>query len=105
MRIPGQDLQDSELLIRYWQTTGTEFQTYWIPETELTTIIDHYMSGVDDCQIFDNHLNISFRQDSNTVSFGYINRESIVAQIASKLREQNEVGATSPFIQLKPPTL
>ncbi len=97
-----EDLDDSKLIERYWKETGTDFGTYWIGETELLTLVDSYISSVEDYQAFDDHLSIVYDKQGRTVSFDFIDDNDIGRKTLFQLQEQIKVGTDSPFRKLTP---
>lgn len=98
------DLEDSMLLERYWRETGSDFQTYWISENNLSKMIDGYVTTAEDYQSFDDDLSIVYDQHTRTVSFDYIGDGDYGRRIIFQLEEQKKVGADAPFTTITSPS-
>lgn len=101
----NEDLENDSLLKKYWKETGTDFWTFWILETDLSRLINGYVSSEEDYQSFDDNLSIVYDKQGRTVSFDFIDDDDIGSKTVYQLQEQIRVGADSPFARLTTPKI
>ncbi len=95
----------SSVMGRYWELTGADTETYWIPLTHLR----RFVPGMDeprDCAVYDRCLFIEYDSDTHLLSFDVLadapsdRRVEIFRVLGLQGRHDHHRG---PFIRLEPP--
>lgn len=95
------DLDNPQTMSYYWSHTGTDVRTFWITQSTFRRSF-RGLDVPDDFALYDKQLLIAYDPDRQVVTFDLLEPGSSEHRIFDKLREQLDLGATTPFLEISP---
>lgn len=97
------DLNDPTALGQYWDRTGHDVDTFWIPVADL---LRHFprIPIPPDCVIYDRKLLISHDADRQVISFDLVDAHVPAVALFRALRDEREIRARTVFREVPRPS-
>ncbi len=96
-----EDLDDEDLMEKYWESTGKDVKTYWITETKYSEYFPDQILPKD-FALYDEELLIEYDEPTRTLSFDGVQQDDKRRNVFTNLAEQVGANSPDPFIPINP---
>lgn len=98
----AEDINDSDIMTKYWESTGEEVKTFWI-STEDFKKEYRTLNIPDDFALYDEELIIRYQIEYQTLTFDLLEKEeNLEKQILARIENQIKNDYLQPFQKITP---